>query len=414
MPIKVTCSNCGGVLHAPDDAGGKKGRCPTCGNVLPIPAEAPRVAASPAVPDAPPKTTARSQSFGEFALAGSANDYAAPVRTSAADARRASVPLPPPNPTKNRVGFSAKTDATEGGVRGWKRVSRGLWWVRAGVFFLMLAVLIPNGLKLYEHFAKPLPVKDPGYAGVAWLNSAQEIELASIGAPLVLGLPLLLLGRLGVSGAPARSRTSGLATFAAIATLVAVIGGVMFLMPAVAMIATEDAGKAPPFIVKLQNQPAQWQMFTTTDTDGVMQRGGILLGIFGLALAELWFLASLGRIGTALDSPRLAGRTTRMTLLFGLFLVAAFLLAVGSFKPGSMGTDSPNIFADFSFQVSKYVEDQWRLYGQPQYDKLREHKSAVRPALGVLAGLIVGFGYFRMVGAGRTAVRNWLDTNDRP
>jgi len=189
---------------------------------------------------------------------------------------------------------------------------------------------------------------------------------------------------------------------------------VMFLMPAVAMIATEDAGKAPPFIVKLQNQPAQWQMFTTTDTDGVMQRGGILLGIFGLALAELWFLASLGRIGTALDSPRLAGRTTRMTLLFGLFLVAAFLLAVGSFKPGSMGTDSPNIFADFSFQVSKYVEDQWRLYGQPQYDKLREHKSAVRPALGVLAGLIVGFGYFRMVGAGRTAVRNWLDTNDRP
>lgn len=42
MPIKVTCEKCGGVLHAPDDAGGKKGRCPNCQNVLPIPFDAPR------------------------------------------------------------------------------------------------------------------------------------------------------------------------------------------------------------------------------------------------------------------------------------------------------------------------------------------------------------------------------------
>ena len=37
MPIKVTCSKCQGVLHAPDDAGGKRGKCPTCGTVLAIP-----------------------------------------------------------------------------------------------------------------------------------------------------------------------------------------------------------------------------------------------------------------------------------------------------------------------------------------------------------------------------------------
>ncbi len=55
MPIKVTCSNCGGVLHAPDDAGGKRGRCPTCGNILPIPAAAGGSASElPDAPAAPP------------------------------------------------------------------------------------------------------------------------------------------------------------------------------------------------------------------------------------------------------------------------------------------------------------------------------------------------------------------------
>ena len=39
MPIKVTCPKCQGVLHAPDDAGGKRGKCPTCGTVLAIPAD---------------------------------------------------------------------------------------------------------------------------------------------------------------------------------------------------------------------------------------------------------------------------------------------------------------------------------------------------------------------------------------
>ena len=46
MPIKVTCPKCQGVLHAPDDAGGKRGKCPTCGTVLAIPAEG--IAAGPA------------------------------------------------------------------------------------------------------------------------------------------------------------------------------------------------------------------------------------------------------------------------------------------------------------------------------------------------------------------------------
>lgn len=420
MPIKVTCSNCGGVLHAPDDAGGKKGRCPTCGNVLPIPAEAPRVAAAPPVPDAPgTKAHARSQSFGEFSPGTPTDGFptANPARPSAvAEKRRASVPLPPPSvdSPRNRGSFGSKVDSQEGGSKGWKRVSRGLWWVRAGVFFLLLPFVLLNGLKVYEHLAKPLPVKDPGYAGIAWLSSKQEIELAAIGVPLILGLPMLLLGRLGASNAPKRARTGGLASFAAFATLVAVIGGVMFLMPAVAMVVTEEPGKSPPFLIKLQNQPAYWQMFTTADTEGLMQRGGILLGFFGLALAELWFLASVGRMGTALDSPKLASRATRLTVLFGLFLVASFIFALGAFKPNPNQSETSNEFVNFTHTVTKVVEDNWKSYAQPQFDKLGEYKVIARPALNVALALFTGLGYFRMIGAGRGAIRSWLETNDRP
>ena len=36
MAIKVTCS-CGRVLNVKDELAGKKGRCPSCGNVLQVP-----------------------------------------------------------------------------------------------------------------------------------------------------------------------------------------------------------------------------------------------------------------------------------------------------------------------------------------------------------------------------------------
>jgi len=420
MPIKVTCSNCGGVLHAPDDAGGKKGRCPTCGNVLPIPAEAPRVAAVPTVPDAPPKTaSARQQSFGEFSFGPTAGDHTVPVKASpqnVAEGRRASVPLPPPNTNtgaKNRVAYGPPPEELAQGAKGWRRVSRGLWWTRLGIFFLLLPFILVNGKIVYENLAKPLPFKDPGYVGVAWLNSTQELELASIGVPLILGLPLLLLGRLGISGAPAKARTSGLASFASFATLLAVLGGVMFLMPVVTMVVTEDAGRAPAILEKVQNQPPRWKLFGMSDTEGLMQRGGIMLGFFGLALAELWSLASLGRLGTALDSPRLASRATRMIVVYGLVIVVAFLAAAGSFKSQPVSPDTNNDFAQFCFDVSKFVEQEWNFHVQRHYDKIGQYKPAARAGLGVLAAMVVGFGYLRMIGAGRTAVRNWLDANDR-
>ena len=40
MPIDVTCPECGAGLEAPDELAGKKGTCPHCKNVLPVPGEA--------------------------------------------------------------------------------------------------------------------------------------------------------------------------------------------------------------------------------------------------------------------------------------------------------------------------------------------------------------------------------------
>lgn len=40
MPIQVTCPSCRGKFNAPDNAGGKRAKCPTCGSAIEIPAVA--------------------------------------------------------------------------------------------------------------------------------------------------------------------------------------------------------------------------------------------------------------------------------------------------------------------------------------------------------------------------------------
>jgi hypothetical protein len=40
VPIQVTCPSCQGMFNAPDSAGGKRAKCPTCGGAIQIPAHA--------------------------------------------------------------------------------------------------------------------------------------------------------------------------------------------------------------------------------------------------------------------------------------------------------------------------------------------------------------------------------------
>lgn len=109
MSIKVTCQKCGNVLHAPDAAAGKKGKCPKCAVLLDIPTQpaGAKPAATPvnATPPAgtgalPPKPKpapaskppAESNPFDFFG-----DSPAETTSTSALAAVKATKPTPPPD-----------------------------------------------------------------------------------------------------------------------------------------------------------------------------------------------------------------------------------------------------------------------------------------------------------------------------
>ena len=436
MPIKVTCSNCGGVLHAPDDSGGKRGRCPTCGNVLPIPAESPKL--PPAAAEVAPKAGGRSPSFGDFNLGPQVSPPTAPNPTRAgaplpsaedSPSNRSSVPslaepsmparrgkpLPPtvppdearrPNdPFARKVTGKSELDSSEATVRRWKRVRRGLWWCRAAIPFFLLPILTLNGVKLYEQFVGPIPTKDPGYSGQDWLNSKLELDIVGVMAPFALGVFLLMIGRFGVANVPQKAQARGLTLFSALATLLAICGGIAVIFPIVAMLAV---GVKDLPIVSRANGTSEWQLMFASDNEGMMQRIGLLIGATAFVVAEVWFTSALGRIGTALNSSRLAGRATRFLLVLGL--IFGGLVAVGALTPAYNFGSMPR---EVSTDTNNYLHGLWDSQAEPLLDKLGAQRSAVRAGAFLLGGLMIAAMYWRMIGAGRGAVRDWLDQNDR-
>ena len=437
MPIKVTCTNCGGVLHAPDDAGGKRGRCPTCGNVLPIPAESPRL--PPASGESTAKASSRGPSFGDFNLgpqvspptgtarpAGAAlpfaDDSPASARSSVpslaeptVSPRRAkAVPaaLPaedrrrPNDPFARTATGKAEGEITDQLIRRWKKVRGGLWWVRASIPFFLLPIVALNGLKLYEHFVAPLPVKDPGYSGQTWLSSQQELEIVAVMLPFVLGVLLMLIGRFGVARVPQRAQTRGLATFAALATLVVVCSGIAVIFPIVALLI--EGEKDLPIIARFRGVP-EWILMLPGDPPGIMQRLGLMIGATAFVVAEVWFASALGRIGTALNSDRLAARATRYLVLLGL--IFGGLVATGALTPAYNFGEMPR---EVSQETNKLVHNQWEAQAEPQLGKLGNDRSALRAGGFLMGGLLVAAVYWRMVGAGRGAVKDWVYQNERP
>ncbi len=436
MPIKVTCTNCGGVLHAPDDAGGKRGRCPTCGNVLPIPADAPRL--PPASGESPAKASRSGPSFGDFNTGSQAAASARPTPAGAplpfADdspaSARSSVPSlaePTVSPRRGRPAPAAlpsedrrrpndpfartatgkvEGEVTDKLIRKWKKVRGGFWWVRVAIPFLLLPILALNGLKLYEHFIGAVPVKDPGYSGQSWLTSQQEFEIVAVMAPFVLGVLLLMMGRFGVASAPHRAKSRGLALFSALATLLVVCSCIAVAMPVVALLALGEQDL--PIVVRT-NGVAEWRLMLPGDAEGIMQRLGLLVGASAFILAEFWFASALGRLGTALNSDRLAARATRYLVVLGL--IVAGLVATGALTPAYNFGEMPR---EVSSQTNKFVRGHWNEQAEPQLDKVGNFRTPLRAGAFILGGLLVAGIYWRLAGAGRGAVKDWIDQNERP
>lgn len=400
MPIKVTCPKCQGVLHAPDDAGGKRGKCPTCGTVLAIPAESPRPVAEPPEPFRPqpqsrpladppeeaPRPTgySRPPETGRSSIGGlgprsqpdvrreSGNRLPTPGFGSSNDMRKS------PTDPFARSGKPSTGDGDEGQLRAWKKTRSGLGWVRFALFLFLLPILGLTGISIAENYGTKLPVQVPGYLKLERVSSAQEIQAAVVLIPVALGLLCLTMGRFGAASVPRSALCRGLFVAAAMMTLLELLGVIAYGVTTGLQIAN---GAAPP------------QFLPIDDPSGIAQRAGLAVAVASFVLSELWFVVAMGRLGTALQYPRLAARGTRFLVLGGFLLV---LLLAGAVT-----------WAEYPGEIRKLLDQQVI----PQLTKLGEHRATAEAGLIAFAGFIGWLWYARLVGAGRQAIREWTDGN---
>jgi len=399
MPIKVTCPKCQGVLHAPDDAGGKKGKCPTCGTVLAIPAPG-----GPApfggggmIPPEPDDVLAPTP-FKAPSMTRSIPDE--PRRSAFGNVPQS--PLPPTGPDarpfrSSSQGFGA-APAVDGGrkpgepftkparsaaqtslgplVRGWRSGRSGLWWCLLGYLLIFIGILAFTGLEIALMNGVKLPDASPGFLKVEELSQSAEIRFGALLIPVALGISALAVGRFGVGSVPQSSFARGLLKASAFCTFVALLG----IIAAAVMTGSVIANGLPPTLI-LPDEPT-----------GMIQRGGLAVAAVFSPLAELLFLVGLGQLGAGLQNARLSGRATRFLLLTAFAYVVAGLVSYGVAWYGS--------------EIQKAINDQVT----PKLNGLGDKQGLIGPVLALVAALLVYVLYIRLLGAGRSAIRDRLDS----
>lgn len=350
MPIKVTCSSCSGVLHAPDDAAGKRGRCPTCGMILTIPADGPRVAAEPP-PAAPtfgfpqpaePQAVPRPPAIGDDAAKSS---YGLGRAMTESPTGPVAGKLPPPDPRRYgdpfaKPGKPPQDASTDARSRKWSSVHRGLGFLRWGLVFFVLAILLPLGLSALEANNVRLPDRDPGLLNLRGLSQANEIKVAASLVCLLIGGLLFLLGRFRIGGVPHETGARSIARAAAFGTLLSFFGFAVYALFAISATFEQAPPKLLPAerVVPPANKlPTRVQAYADVeeyvrelqndshDFPGQAQRFGLLAFVVAGIIAELWFLGALSRLAGYLRSPQSARLINGSSILLGsLVLIAAF------------------------------------------------------------------------------------------
>ena len=392
MPIKVTCPKCQGVLHAPDDAGGKRGKCPTCGTVLAIPAlgtaepfaaEPPRPTPTrlpePMAPSAI-DTDARRSSFGAL------SDPPASPKTNrgsfVADGGRPADPFVKPAP-KTVAG-----PATDSEARGYRSGRRGLSTVGFAITLFTLAVVVCVVVPLLSEFGVKIPDQTPGFLKQPGLSSKTEI---GVGIPLVLGLfgcLSLVLGRSSVSSVPRGSGARGTLKLASLFTFLAVAGLIAYAVPtALGMV----EGAPYDDYLKVVETGKLNTFLPSDEPSGQAQRAGIALFMVLGPIAEFLFWIGLGRLGSGLGDARFTGRITRYY----------FYVAIGYLVAGLMA------FAVYYYGPS--VESFVNSTVQPQLDKLKLPREQRVAAVVLIVTLSIWLIYTRAMRGGKRAIRLWLE-----
>jgi hypothetical protein len=396
MPIKVTCSNCGGVLHAPDDSGGKRGRCPTCGNILPIPAagEAPKASMSN-IPDAGAKPAGRQQSFGEFALGSQVGPPPGftPGTQEAPPIGGGGKPAPIPEPPRASDPFArkgAKAAPGSGTVIAWSRVRGGLFWVQFAAFLLMLPGLFLGGLAIAEHFAKKDLIPDSELS-IVRVGLRQALPFFVVGGCLLLGYLLMTLGRLGTSNMPRRGQGKGLALLATFCSFGCFAAVLVFFFSHVALMIG-------------QGQP-DFLLFPKDEVQGKMQRIAFL-GLLGFGIVgEFLFASVVGRIGASLDDGKSAARSTKYLGLLMLIVVGLFVSA--SLIPSTFLV-GPKLAEAGTETTKDIVTPFWTSTVQPVLAQAGEYQALIAPGLVVLCSVLMFLLYVRLAGAPRAAISEMI------
>lgn len=422
MPLKVSCAKCGGVLHAPDDAGGKKGKCPNCGNILPIPFDAPKVTdsmggatggleglpATTGVGNPIPRpteprgfgstsalpTAGTGKSTAEKGFAGSG--VALPNPFNPPEPARQP---PPPRQVPQPAPFAAS--ATPPGRKGWARTRRGLWWVRVGVFCYLIAGLAMAALAASGPLGLNFLEKDPGYLNINRMSFKSELLIWAGYVPVVLGVLAVVLGRFGTANVPASSGARGTAFWAAVFTLLALVGlvatGLMVgeqirsgappeWMPTSDVLSgTEPDGKGTRAINTQERfkRYLDGTIMKSGEVPGFLSRFGLtMFALFGF-LGAAWFNGAVGRIGANLQDRRTSSRATTVCWA-GSLLISVFVF----------GWLAMALFSD------SYMKD--------VIDSFFNLPAGTRAGIGagVLGGIsLVGFVlYVRMLNAARAAI----------
>ena len=420
MPIKVTCEKCGGVLHAPDDAGGKKGRCPNCQNVLPIPFEGQRTGGVHPIPSGLSPASSASNPPPGMAFGGNPNTGGL---FPSADAKR---PVAPPpfgagarmdshGPASSTPGlapgktsslsrasapFGARSNLASSGVPivpesgDWRAAASGLRWVQFAVVLFLIAAIAPCGVSIYAANGGQALAEKAGTIKILNLSQLAEIRLGAFLIPAALGALCLIVGRFRVGTVPRSSCARGPAKLGALFTLLAVCGFAAFATVTILafkdnhirdLYPTDDVLKIDTPTTKRVVKYLDDTLLQDSDMPGQVQRFGLLgLLVFG-KLAELFFGCSLGRIAAATRNPVAAGRVTRCYLYLAL-LGALAIFGILAYE--LFGMDS--------------ARGNWgpKWFAMP----VGTRTAIVGGTVGVIA-LLIAIAYLRMLGGVRRACR---------
>jgi predicted Zn finger-like uncharacterized protein len=400
MPLTLNCPKCKTPFKVRDEALGQKVKCPTCGAILAVPANIgpasitdipidPKAMGRPSSPGlgmgpppVPPRPIPESVRFNPnddpetLGLEQNPEDLAKQLASQPSTGRQSRVEptkmqndLPPPTPNRPQLkplaqrkkGQPVPVGEESEQYRGWRSVAGRLRLIQVAMWILFLPGLCEVGKLGYFHFGKVDPAAGKGFLGFGTLW--QEITLIYMVVPTLLGLLLILMGRIGLRRVPISSEARGLATGGMLFELVVFLG----VSGGIVMIYLISTG-------------------TLTDRDLIEKVSTILPAtiLFFMLLSELWFLYFLCQIGFPIGEPSMTKRVANF-----MFIFLVLVVGVG------IASETAPIFGRGRFATREELE-QNLLYSY---------------AGAVFLGFVIFFMYTRLCGKARKAI--WRLIQDR-